>query len=293
MSRRTKDRLYDLLPSIYRQQDITQQTPEGKRPLQDLMAIMEDVLETLEGDIEGLYENWFIETCSEWVVPYIGDLVGASLLRTIKGSAIVSGRAYVANTVQYRKRKGTAAVLEEIARDITGYDARAVEFFQFLSWTQNINHPRPWNKRTSDIGNPDPMELVDTAFDTSAHTLDVRSIKNGQGYYNIPNIGIFLWRLTAYPVEKARAFNHGDGKYSFSQICQDMPLFNHPANRVGDLGVAEEINISTPIRRLDLKNNLAAYYGEGKSILVTVDGEEKAFSQIIVCDLSDLSLIHI
>jgi hypothetical protein len=287
MSRRTKDRLYDLLPSIYRQQDITQQTPDEQRPLQDLLAIMEDVLETLEKDIEGLYENWFVETCSEWVVPYIGDLVGASLLRTVKGSATVSGRAYVANTIQYRKRKGTAAVLEEIARDITGYDARAVEFFQLLSTTQNINHVRPWNKRTFTIRNPDPMELVDTAFDQTAHTLDVRSIKNGQGYYNIPNIGIFLWRLTAYPVKKAQAFHYGGGKYSFSQIGLDMPLFNHPENRVSDLGVAEEINISTPIRRLAMKNNLTSYYGEGKSILVEVDRQEKTPDQIIVCDLSD------
>ena len=37
-----------------------------------------------------------------------------------------------------------------------------------------------------------------TPFDRVAHTVDVRRIANGRGLYNIPNIGIFLWRLTAY-----------------------------------------------------------------------------------------------
>jgi len=287
MSRRAKDRLYGLLPSVYRQQDITQQTPDGDKPLQDLLSIMEGVLETLENDVDRLYENWFIETCSEWVVPYIGDLVGASLLRAVQGTS-VSGRAYVANTIHYRKRKGTVAVMEEIARDVTGYDAHAVEFFQVLSTTQNINHVRLWNQVTPRIVNPDPMELVDKAFDPVPHTLDVRSIKNGLGYYNIPNLGIFLWRLTAYPVRHARAFDYGDGKFSFSQIGEDLPLFNHPISQVGDLEVSGEINVSTPIRKLTLKNNIQNYYGEAKSILVEVDGVEKTSDQIIVADLSDV-----
>jgi hypothetical protein len=287
MTRKETKRLYDLLPSIYRQQDINQQTPDQKRPLKDLMAVLEEVLKTLEEDIEGLYDNWFIETCSEWAVPYIGDLVGTSLLHTAKGDSTVSARAYVANTIQYRKRKGTTAVLEDISRDITGYDAKAFEFFQYLPTTQNINHLRQWNQRTPIIRNPDPIELIDTAFDTAAHTLDVRSIKKGQGYYNIPNMGIFLWRLTAYPVRNARAFNHGDGKYSFSQIGQDMPLFNHPIERVGESGIAKEINVSAPIRKLALINNLEAYYGEGKSILIEISGEQIPSSRILVCDLND------
>jgi hypothetical protein len=286
MSRKEKDRLYRLLPSVYRQQDITQQTKKGNRPLQDLMSIMEAVLETLEKDIEGLYENWFIETCDEWVAPYIGDLVGASLLRSVKGNSAVSARAYVANTLHYRKRKGTAAVMEEIARDVTGWDAHAVEFFLQLSTTQNINHARLENYHTPGIVDPELVEVIDTAFDPAAHTLDVRHVTNGLGYYNIPNLGIFLWRLTAYPVKEASAAKKGEGRYTFNQLGEDMPLFNHPVKQASN-GLSIEINVSTLIRRLAMKKYIQDYYGEDKSVLVELNGEKKTADQIIVCDLGD------
>ena len=30
----------------------------------------------VEEDLEQLYDDQFIETCADWVVPYIGDLIG-------------------------------------------------------------------------------------------------------------------------------------------------------------------------------------------------------------------------
>ena len=35
----------------------------------------------------------------------------------------MSQRAYVANTLKYRQGKGTSAILEQIARDYTGWNA--------------------------------------------------------------------------------------------------------------------------------------------------------------------------
>ncbi|MDR0492265.1 MAG: hypothetical protein LBH74_01300 [Nitrososphaerota archaeon] len=289
MSRSDKRRLYNLIPSIYHQRDrLLQQTPNGHRPLQDLTAIMEETLKILENDIEGLYENWFIETCNEWAAPYIGDLVDANLLRSVKEGATVSGKAYVANTIHYRKRKGTIAILEEIARDVTGWDAHVVEFFQLLSTTQNINHKRIENRCTPNITDPEPMGLVGTAFDPIPHTLDVRHIKNGHGYYNVANVGIFLWRLAAYPIRRARAFWHGEGKYSFSSTGMDLPLFNHTRNNSDDI-LSKEIDISGPIRREVAKKYLHLYYGENKILLLEdeTDGIIKE-DRIIICDLSDL-----
>jgi hypothetical protein len=285
MSKNPADRLYKLMPSIYRQRDLVK-LPDEKGPLYDLLAIMEQVQKILENDIDNLYENWFIETCDEWVPPYIGDLVGASLLQSVKEGASVGSRPYVANTLKYRKGKGTVAVMEEIAHDVTGWDAHAVEFFQLLSWTQNFNHPRPWSQWTPNIRDPEPVDLVGTAFDPVPHTLDVRSIAKGHGYYNVPNLGVFLWRLTAYPVKEARAFAHGVGKYSFSQLGLDAPLFNHPLTAVGALGAAEEINVSTPVRMLAMKKKPQAYYRKDLSILVEIDGNEVPAAQVVVCDLS-------
>ena len=117
------DRLYDLLPATYRIRDAAQ----GEQ-LRALLAIASDEFAAVEADIRGLYENWFIETSDEWVVPYIGDLLGVRGLNTLQNTSF-SQRAYVANTLYYRRRKGTAHVLETLAKDVTGWPAQAVEFF--------------------------------------------------------------------------------------------------------------------------------------------------------------------
>ena len=125
--RYTKERLYELLPSIYRQRDIE----SGDKILESLLSVLAKQVEILEDDIEKLYDNWFIETCDEWVVPYIGDLLGIKgLLASNKSS--LGQRALVANTISYRRRKGTAAVLEQMAYDVVGRSAKVVEFFQLL-----------------------------------------------------------------------------------------------------------------------------------------------------------------
>ena len=292
MSSKDKSRIYSLIPSIYHQKDLQLQTSDGHRPLQDLADILEETLRILENDIEGLYDNWFIETCDEWVTPYIGDLIDTNLLRLVKGNATISSKAYVANTVHYRKRKGTVAILEEIARDVTGWNARVVEFFKFLSSTQNVNHRRLENKCTLNIVDPQVMELVGTAFDPVSHMVDVRGIKYGTGYYNVANVGLFLWRLTAYPVRRARAFWYGEGRYSFSSIGMDVQLFNHPSGQCVDDVLSKELDVPMPIRRRAAKKYLSMYYGVNRSILLEVETagvikmvDEK---QIVICDLSDV-----
>src|SRR5438270_43961 len=61
-------------------------------------------------------------------------------------------RADVAKTIYFRRRKGTLPMLEELARDVTGWSAHAVEYFELLGWTQWVrNHLRPQSLRTPDI----------------------------------------------------------------------------------------------------------------------------------------------
>ncbi len=142
------DRLYELLPAFYRRRDADQ-----GYPLQALLRVITEQVGVMESNIAQSYENWFIETCEEWVVPYIGDLVGYQLLNDAgEPSAVTSARARqreqiliprrdVANTIHARRRKGTRSVLEELAADAAGWTARPVEFFQLLGWTQNLHTP--------------------------------------------------------------------------------------------------------------------------------------------------------
>ena len=77
------ERLFDLLPAVYRMRDRAQGEPLRALLARDRRARSE----RLEADIAGLYDNWFIETCDEWVVPYIGDLLGVRRLLPIDDGA--------------------------------------------------------------------------------------------------------------------------------------------------------------------------------------------------------------
>ena len=68
-------RLRDLLPPHVLQRDA-----ESGGLLADLLDAVGRQLDLVEADIEQLYASWFIETCPEWVVPYIADLVGVTEL---------------------------------------------------------------------------------------------------------------------------------------------------------------------------------------------------------------------
>lgn len=251
----TADELYDLLPAIYRIRDA-----ESNQPLRALVQVLADQAMVMEEDIAQLYDNWFIETCEEWVVPYIGDLLGVRGLHPIEG-ATFSQRAVVANTIGYRRRKGTATMLEQLARDTTGWNARAVEFFELLGWTQNYNHIRAENFRTYDLRRTDDLELLDTAFDKIAHTVDVRHIVNARGRHNISNVGIFLWRLQSYflPRSQARmATASADGRFFSNALDLDAPLFNRPETETEITHLAEETNVPGRLRRRPLYAELEA-----------------------------------
>jgi hypothetical protein len=47
-------------------------------PLQDSISVIENVVKTLENDIEESYNNWFRESPGEWVEPNIDYLVSAA-----------------------------------------------------------------------------------------------------------------------------------------------------------------------------------------------------------------------
>jgi len=276
------ERLYELLPSVYRLRDA-----EQGGPLKGLLSVIAEQVAVIEEDLEQLYDDQFVETCAEWVVPYIGELVGARDLRALPGGVGTSSRALVANTLAYRRRKGTAAVLEQLARDVTGWDARAVEFFQLLSTTQHVNHARPLNLAAPDMRRAPSLELVNTPFDTAAHTMEVRRVAPRRGKYNIPDVGIFLWRVGSHSLTLAPAYKLDERRYRFNPLGLDTPLYNSPATEDEITHFAERVNVPAPLSRLTLDAALDTYYGADNSLLLNVDGNDIPSGEVVVCDLSD------
>jgi hypothetical protein len=300
---RLSDRIYELLPAVYRINDAKEK--QGEEALKALLEVIAEQIRLVEDDIGQLYDNWFIETCAEWLVPYIGDLLGVrGLYQTEAG---FTQRARVANTLAYRRRKGTATMLEQLAYDTTRWHARAAEFFQLLETTQYINHLRPANLRTPNLRQANALELLDGPFDKIAHTADVRHIASRRGKYNIPNVGLYLWRLQTYMLSgvRPRPFpGPPDGRFTFSPLGNSTPLFNRPRTEATITHLAEEPEVPNAIRPgafyLDLQEysdqNLSLaeadrtgksmYYGQNASLAIMHAGNVIPPVDVVSMDLS-------
>lgn len=302
------DRLYELLPFVYRQRDV-----EQGYPLRSLLRVIAEQVEVVEDDIAQLYENWFIETCQDWVVPYIGELVGYQpvheagepgdprIARDLERNRILTPRREVANTIGYRRRKGTLALLEMLANNVAGWPARAVEFYRLLDWMQNLNFQQRHRGSTASLRNGDVLDRLGGPFDEIAHTVDVRrtvSLRTS-GRYNIPSAEVFLWRLNVYPVTKTLACcveEVGPHCYTFSVLGNDTPLYTFAQAETEPTHIAGELNLPAPIRRrafekrvlkegkLDHTEVSTNYYDATKSLAIWAKDWPQKGAQLIPTD---------
>jgi hypothetical protein len=274
------DALYDLLPAFYRMRD-----SEAGWPLRALLEVVQEQANLVQEDIDQLYDNWFIETCQSWVVPYIGDIIG---YRTVhdggqpgakptaeerRRDQILIPRRDVANTLRYRSQKGSLALLELLAADVAGWPARAVEFYRRLLFAQSLNHLRLERGRVVDLRRGDALDRLDGPFDEFAHSVDVRRISShrSRGLQNIPNVGLFAWRIRPYSVSLTPAYcleEVGPHCYTFSVVGNDTALYASPRQESGPTAIAGEVNLPTPIRRRAFRDRMSAYYGRDRSLLV-------------------------
>jgi len=299
----TTDRLVQLLPAV----DGLRDGDDGG--LRELLDVVADQLAVLEKNLEQLYDDQFVETCAPWALPYVGDLLGITGLPP----SPLTPRAEVAHTIAYRRRKGTAAILEQLARDVTGLPARAVEFFELLCSTQHLNHLRPECRSFVSLGDAPRLEIPSRPLARSpsdalrledlggpfermpgrvtlTHTVDVRRIASGRGRYNIPNVGIFLWRLRVQRLTRSPATPDTDGelrKFRFSPLGNDAALFNRPQTEDELTHLAEPRNVSGRISRRAAAADLAEYYGDDRSLLIENASAPVPLSDVRVCDLGD------
>jgi hypothetical protein len=298
-------KLWSMLPAIYRTLD----SPDNgvtPGPLQEFCNRLGAQAAVLRRSIDRLWANQSIETCDDWVIPYIGQLLATRVLSYMPARA---QRLDVAKTIYYRRREGTLGLIEELASDIAGHDARAVEFFRRLGRTRHSFDPPigltpdlsfyttpaklykatpprgvieglvgPYSRTPAggfaDLRNAFAASNTGTAFDEYAYTADFRAGRQSIGWYNNSHLGVFIWWLYAFPVTNGTPVEHHlcPGQYTFDPTGREIPLFA-PSHRAtedfADNWVApNEWELAAPVREELWRLLPPALYPDAFSIAV-------------------------
>jgi len=269
------EKLWAMIPAEYRNRDLDD---AGQGVLRSLVKIIAEQAAILRRSHDRLWEDEFIDFCSDWAVPYIGDLVATRMVSALNPRA---RRVDVAKTIYYRRRAGTLCVLEELICDITGWEGRVVEQFRRLGRTRHGLDPEPgplgglftgtlpggW----ADLRNPRGSELVDGPYDEFFHTADVRRHCGVRGRYNIPKLAFYICRLGVFPIDVATPATVDGKGFTFDPSGRDVPLFIPRARNTPERHTdwnqwrsAEEWQLPGPLKCRVLSASLAGRWNDAR-----------------------------
>lgn len=218
--------LYSLIPAFYRNRDAA-----VGEPLRALLEILAEQGHHLEDNLERTYRNWFVETCDDWVLPYLADLIGyrraagagqpgdASTERGALLNRYLFPRREIANSIRLRRRKGTLAVLNELAAKVADWEGVAFEFGERVLQTPDTRSQRTGNQwpTTPRIWGESKEKVPSSPADwlplgTAARTVDVRRPHSlsAIGWFHPFHLALFVWRRKVVSVTDARPGQAGD-----------------------------------------------------------------------------------
>ncbi len=310
------DKLWQLLPAVYRAEDSTRLDQAG--PLREMVNRIGVQAAILRRSIDRLWADQSIETCDDWVIAYLGDLLNTNLVASLDARG---QRLDVAKTIYYRRRKGTVALLEELAHDVTGWEVRVVEFFRRLSRNHHgldpeiglpAATPNPIGSRAlqqaqglvgpltntplggwADLRHVYGAAKTSTAFDEFYHLADVRQGQGQLGWYAIPRLGVFLWRLRSFGVNRTTpmAYSTCPDHYSFDPTGREIPLFAAESHVYEDRWVSPAEwqlpgELSAPLLQAELANLYACVGSDGQLILNSVGVFDSTGDLVPIEDIS-------
>lgn len=294
-----REDLYHLLPSLFRRGDAA-----GDEALRALLAVIEHELLALEDAASAQYDNWFVETCDPAILERIAALLGADL----PGSP---PRAYVANVLRTRRRKGTIGALEDVLHTATGWGVRAWETFPRLARTCYVAQPDPGAGSnadgTVDLRDRHALAHLDTPFNRLALRPDVRRIGPASGApartpHNLATVGLAVWRLKPASIADSQAYAvpGQPGCFTFDPLGRDVPLYNHPRPDAARARPTAAEHLPVPLSRALLAEDLAqdqdaqaphsTYYGPGRALHILRDEQPVLPASVISANLSGWQL---
>ncbi len=293
--------IYSLLPAVFRTRDAQQ----GGQ-LEAFFEVLESQAALVRDNVWQLYDDQFIETCAPWAIPYIGELIGFDPVYTVALSGPDS-RAEVANTIGYRRRKGTLLAMEQVTHDVSGRTTFAVEEFKRLITTLSLRDVQPHHADNANLRRGIDWENQQGPFTRLNRSVDVRRIAprnriapaspdpapleialHGPGRFNIPDLAVWMWRWRSWQVTGAPAFDLGEGGYFFNPLGGPIPLFQQPPPApIPFTRLMNESDAPQPISRRRFKMCAADFYPA--SVALIADGVLVDASQIVCANLTELS----
>jgi hypothetical protein len=284
-----QDTLYNLLPQFQRARDT-----ESGFALLALSRVLESQAMAIHGNMDALLDNWFIETCAQWLVPYLGQLVGIDDIHSVDDN-IPAQRLRVAEAMRLRGGRGTLVTITQAVTAATGWPALVVDQGAHLVGSQSMRDPRPRRGCSFPVAaNPPPPRI---GPGHGAHVTDVRlpnlrDLAGGaQDTLFAPNtLTVYLWRIRSYPMPQAQPRSLGQGLWALHPFGCALQLFSHPTHliiRGQNSGLWDKPH---PVGRTQLKSLLAQNRMDKAGLALTVrrsgQWESVPANEIHVADLS-------
>lgn len=293
--------IFNRLPVFHRMRDA-----QADGALQAFSRVLAEAFWIIGLDIARLERNAFIETCDDWTVPYLAELLGVEPPSGIIGAPTsgprvtamaraLAPRGAVANTVARRRRKGTPGALQGLAQDLLGQPARVVEFRRTTLVLPRTGQPAAARSRLPSVRDRDALDRLGGVFDRTPRLFDSRPagpFGTGRGRSNA-SAGVFIWQTSLNRVDRGQpraveAFRPGrtpcDDRSedrepfllisTFHPLGIEVPLVTRPLPLSDPTGAAAELEVPAPIRReaLDDPARRPLLYGPGRSLVVWSEG---------------------
>lgn len=200
--------LYQHLPAHLKLRDerAAGAIPPGDQELRTMVDILASPLAVLRQSVEELQSDFFVDTAGDAMLPLLGDSIGLRLVF----STAEANRRDLAGAVARRRRKGTPAMLEEMARVLSDQLVASIEGWKLVQISQNLNILRI-DRTTPDLHAPSVAEQVSGPLESVAKSVDPRPITSRSGRVHPRHMTHWSHLSRYFPLTGASAHQLPDG----------------------------------------------------------------------------------
>ena len=205
---RTAALLYDLIPEFHKRRDRAADAAVPPEPA-ELRAIVEALaapLAALRQSIEEMYGDLFVDSAGDAMLPVLARSIALDLAFRDPDA----NRRDLARAMARRRRKGTPAMLEEMARDLADRQVATREGWKAVMLAQDLNILRA--ERV--VANLRPASVAERAagpLATLARTVDARPISATSGQVHPRHMVHWAFLSRLYPLSAAACHRLPDG----------------------------------------------------------------------------------